>query len=232
MRSNSPIMYKGGITMQRIVNTIAGIGMVIIGIGVGSLLFTSPTGTNVTPAPLTAEPVHYESTYAYVPLTEQIQNAGAVFLGSVTSISPAQWNQDSGEFWQEEGLTTLPYHQVEVTVKRSLFDKLGLGNQVTITVIGGSSAGTSPTAKVAIAPEPDHTLKVGDEMVFFVGKSVLAWRGGTPDNQATRPVILFSAYPRYAYLKKQANGLYRSENPEEQAISLDDLIARLTKRRS
>lgn len=218
--------------MRRIVNMIIGIGMLIIGISVGSLIFVPPINTTaVTSATPTGGLVHYESTYAYVSLSDQIQNAGAVFLGSVTSISPAQWNQDSGEFWQEEGLTTLPYHQVLVTVKRSLFDKLGLGNQVTITVIGGSPAGTSPTAKVVVAPEPDHTLKVGDEMIFFVGKSVLAWRGGTPENQATRPVILFSAYPRFAYLKKEADGLYRSENPEEQEISMDDLIGRLARRR-
>lgn len=205
--------------------------MVVTGILVGSSVFSTgkPAVTNEV-AEAKTRPYHFEATYGAKSRAEQIAQADAVFVGRVTDVLPARWNQDTGEYWVEEGLTTLPYHEINVNVVRPLFDRIGLEQQIAITVLGGSPAGTIGSAKVPIAPEADHDLKVGDERVFFVSKTSIAWRGGTVGNQATRPVTVLAAYPKYSYLRVEADGLLRSENPEERAITLSELVSRLKNR--
>jgi hypothetical protein len=175
-------------------------------------------------------PYYFEATYFAASREEQILEADAVFIGRVARISSTKWNQDSGEYWEEEGLTTLPYHEVQVNVIRSLLDEATLGDRIDVTVLGASPAGPSSSSKVVIASEPEHSLQVGDVGIFFVVRTELAWRGGVVGNQATRPIIRFIGYPEYGYLRQLANGQYRSEDPSEQTTSLDQVIRKLRER--
>lgn len=173
----------------------------------------------------------FEASYMGLSRDQMIKEAGAIFVGEVVSLSPARWNQDSGEYWQEGALTTLPYHEVQVKVVQPLVDTVGLGAEAKITVLGGSPAGSIQTGELSIANQPEHTLQVGDQSVFFVVKREMAWRGGTAEKQATQPILRLVAMPKQSYLTRKNDGLYHVTEGTDAPLSLDTLRDLIKKQR-
>lgn len=182
---------------------------------------------------------------------EAIKKADLIVAARVTNISATQWNQDSGEYWREttiedasQGLETShsawPIHTIELSVIEPIVDVLGVGQTVTLIVLGKSPAPQDPTiegSSVQIAGQPPHTLKVGDEVIVFATQGEIAWRdpsrpirleeapdGATYFDVGTRSIISFLAGPADSYLVKRGDGLYHSVEGAtmgQEQISLD-----------
>lgn len=207
--------------MNRQVNISLVMGTLILGFVLGLIGFSAnPQGA--TPV---VTSVRSEASYLEVTSDDLIMQADASFVGHIVSISPAQWNQDSGEYWEEEGAATVAYHEIEVTVVQTLVDTIGLAPQITLTVVGNSPTGSRQSPGVAMASDVDHSLQVGDQAIFFVQQGHMAWRGGM------RPVISLIGYPRTSYLIRQRDALYHSERPGEAPISLEALITKIRTKR-
>ncbi len=73
------------------------------------------------------------------------------------------------------------------------------------------------------APTPDHTLQVGDDAIFFIRSTELAWRSTPPGHPATRPIVQFMGYPNQSYLRQQRDGQYQSNDAAEPPMSLDEV---------
>ena len=163
------------------------VGLLILGFLFGAILFVPSVGNTVSNAGSPPRSVGFEASYEDLVLDGRISRADSIFVGQVAAITPARFNQDNGEYWQQDAYTAMPYHTLEVTVVRSLADKLNLGNKITITVLGGSTAGSIQSGDVKVGLTSEHTLRVGDRAVFFVWRRNLAWRG-TDTPLTTRPV--------------------------------------------
>jgi hypothetical protein len=163
-----------------------------------------------------------EAVYVFLTQDEMIDRADAIFAGTIVEISPTRWNQDSGEYYPpKQGIDyPMPLHEIEVQVTRPIIDTIGLGETVTVTVVSASPVDARSSDDV------EHDLKVGDEVVMFVGQTELAWRGG-----GRKPVILFMSAPDISYLKLGSDGLYHGGGPEKRDYLLDDLIAEIESRR-
>lgn len=229
--------------MQR--NLVILTSVFIIGLTFGFMFFskgvqgdqltaTSQIRSSQGPALSQGRPQVFELEGSYEELSrdDTIQQAGAIFVGEVLSVSPVRWNQDNGEYWQEEEYTTLPYHEIQVKVIQPLINTIGLESEATITVLGPSPAGGNQRDSVTLEGEPHHRLKVGDQSIFFIVQRAIAWRGGTPQNQATRPILRLVGMPTMSYLLKRADGLYESPAGNEPPLSLDDLVRRITRVRA
>jgi hypothetical protein len=204
-------------------------GALILGVVVGSLAFFPGSRQAMDRSNTVGAVAGFQGSYEELTRDEMIAQADAIFIGDVVSISPAQWNQDSGEYWQNDYFTAIPFHQLEVAVVRPFVDRIGLGPEMTITVLGGSPSGSIQSGEFAIANEPEHTLQVRHRALFFVVRRELAWRSSVDNQQATRPIIHLMGAPSLSYLTAKSNGLYHSEDPAEQPLSLSDLTARILK---
>src|SRR5690606_34745516 len=120
----------------------------------------------------------FETSYDEVPLDQMLAEAEAIFIGDVISITPAKWNQDSGQYWYEEGKLALPFHEIEIATTQVLFDSIGIGKDVVITVLGASPVGSMDRA-IEITGDVAHSLQAGDEAIFFVVERELAWQNET-----------------------------------------------------
>ena len=65
-----------------------------------------------------------EASYGGVTDEEMYKNSAAIFIGTVTNVSPMQWNQDSGEYW-EDGL---PVHYLKFQVDQTIVDSVEIGD--------------------------------------------------------------------------------------------------------
>jgi hypothetical protein len=137
----------------------------------------------------------------------------------VTAISETRYNQDSGEYWEdrsEDGEMTddaLAYHTVELSSTTPLFDEIGVGESITLAVLG-----ESPWDPCAVSNSPFQT---GQEVLVFVRQKQLAWRG-----EQTRAFLMPVGDPRAATLAKGSDGLYYSLPMQQTGagLSLDDVI--------
>lgn len=230
IRNSEDYEIKESIVMRRIVSAAMLIAVIALGIGIGTITFAPSSNARLSTS-VEVPAYQFSGTYEYETQDELLTMADAIFIGQVTNISPARWNQDSGAYWAEDGLTTLPYHEVQVAVGRTLVDTIGLSKQVTLTVLGGSPAGTIESAGVTIEPQAEHTLRIGYQGIFFVDQYAIAWRGGTVGNQATRPIIGLMGVPQFSYLTPQGDGLYYSGDPDTGPMSLAQLMTRITQQR-
>lgn len=204
----------------------------LIGIAfVGVLIFASSTDTMSADASSKITGVEYSATHTYYSHDDMMKKADAIIVGEVTSISPARWNQESGEFWQDDWQTPLPYYEVKINVTESLADKLKVGPEVAITIIGSSSTGTDSASKVQVGGE-QLPLQIGEQAVFFVRSGQIAWRteGST---SGVRDVVMLLNVPDYSYLLKQADGRYRLQDPaeKEKLVSIEELREKVKKLR-
>ena len=101
--------------------------------------------TDVSPATPQEMRVATEFSYALEPRDEMIKMANAIFADRVTNISPTQWNQDSGVYWElttvegpglETTHTALPVFTIEMTVDKVWVDEVGLGETAVFTQVG------------------------------------------------------------------------------------------------
>jgi hypothetical protein len=200
----------------------------LLGVGLGCALFWS-SGKGEDASGAGRQVYTFEASYDFLSRDEMIAQADAIILGRVVDISPARWNQDSGEIWQQSGFTVVPYHEVEIEVLNVLADPgaLSLGDSLAITVLGGSPAGSIQSGGSEISRHAEHDLQVGDQAAFFVVSRELAWRGGTTTRQAVRPIVRFMGEPRRSYLTLENDGLYHSSDPGEKPTSLESLAGHI-----
>ena len=208
-------------------------GALLLGIIAGSLAFFPGARNAIHTAPPADAPVGFHGIYTAITHDDMIAQADAIFVGDIVAISPTQWNQDSGEYWQSDDFTALPLHQVQIAVVQALVDTIGLGQETTITVIGSSPTGGSPRAgEPILANQPEHTLQVQQRALFFVAQRELPWRRSVDDHVVKRPIIRLMGAPALNYLTAESDGLYHSARPDEQPMSLADVIARIQTIRS
>jgi hypothetical protein len=182
-----------------------------------ALLFLKPAPRQ-EPEAATPSDVRVEQLSSYIRISreEMIDESDAIFLGKVVGISPTRWNQDSGEEWYDSvSGSGLQLHTIEFEVLEPIVDTIGLGQPVTITVLGSSP----------LEGSADHDLKVDDQAVIFARAGEIAWRGGT-----MRPVWLLTGAPSDSHLILGDNGLYAGRW-NEGPVSLEQLISRIAQRR-
>jgi hypothetical protein len=144
--------------------------------------------------------VSFETQSVYFTQEDLVAGAELIFAGTVLTISPTRWNQDSGEYWTEtteEGLTAegerlttthsaWPVYEVELSVTRSIVDEIGVGSEVVLTLLGKSPVDDAAgDAENAIRVDAEKTitidadtviLRIGQELVVFAIQTELAWR--------------------------------------------------------
>lgn len=185
--------------------------------------------------------VAFEASYEALSLDDRIRRADAIFVGTVKAISVTSWNQDSGEYWEENvvhqnGLETTypatPVYQLDLAITKSIVDRIGLDDSTTLTIIGVSpmeqqvTVQTIEYGQVSYFSPHSTTLQVGEEVVVFATwNENLAWRDGV------RSVLYPLGAPDESYLTLGADGLYHSANPAEEPLSLEALVARIAQQR-
>lgn len=178
---------------------------------------------------------NFKASYADVPIDEQIEQADIIFAGTVTNISKTLWNQDSGEYWEEEieGIThrALPYYTIELKVSRPIFNAQE-GETVVVTQVG-----ISPLEKQVQGTEYGIAgLQVGSKVVIFVRHAEMGWRDGK------KPILGLMSGPTRSYFLRGDDGLYRTaqarmmrklgRTPSLGGLSLDEVIAYIAQRRA
>lgn len=136
--------------------------------------------TNTDPA---GSAIQRTQSFSYVGMsTDQIiDEADAILIGKVTSISPSRWNQDSGEYWEDDLDMALQYYEVTLEVIDAVVDEIGFGGKATLTVLGPSPADVLPGTDIS---EIQHVqagsipFQEGEKVLIFAEKRKIAWRGG------------------------------------------------------
>lgn len=161
-----------------------------------------------------------EGTYPDYNLKERIALSDVIFEGEIISISSAQFNQDSGDYWEATDSSTLvyPYHFIEIKVSQVISDNIGIEDIVVITQVGNSPSGTKPGIGVEILGEPEHSLAVGDKQIFFVRQMEFPWRD-------TKPILAlhFVGWAEQSYLRYGNDGFYHAWNDSE-VLSFEELL--------
>jgi hypothetical protein len=222
------------ISMIRKLKLFIIVGSVLL---VGSFIVTytlqhinnSPTTTQQIQIPIgDGGFVTFETSYAQVPIEQQIDQADVILIGVIADISATQWNQDSNEYWEEVVKGTdpengdpieyidsaLPFYTIKLTVKSSIVSDEKPGENVEVTVVGVSPIGDS-----------EYPIRVGDETVVFAKRSQLEWREGK------RPILMFMGSPETSQFWLGEDGLYHTQNQKEEPITLEQLVSRIEKRR-
>jgi hypothetical protein len=158
-----------------------------------------------------------ESSYILLPTEQMIDESNAIVAGKVIKISPTQWNQDSGEFWEGDLANEqfpLQLHYIELEIIKPIVDGIGLDSLVKITVLRSSPLdGTS-----------EHNLKEGDQIVVFLADRELVWQGGM------RKVVRLTNAPAYSYYVLDKDGLYHGLLLE-MPLSFEQVVAQIAERR-
>jgi hypothetical protein len=98
------------------------------------LMVTSATAA----APTAGQMMEVILDFELLTRTQMIAEADAIFVGQVTDISPTSWNQDSGEYWEQEiegtTLTAMPIHQLELAVTQPIVNEIGLSETAVLTI--------------------------------------------------------------------------------------------------
>ncbi len=195
---------------------------------------TEPAAVDTT-AVTPIQEIRVEASYALFPREEMIKTADAIFAGRVLDISPTQFNQDSGEYWEattvegpglETTHTALPVFTIELTVEQVLVDDVGLGETAVLTQIGYKPIDVTdpvlnPGDTIQIEGMSDWRLQIGDEIIAFVTQSEIAWWDGQPIraepyedgisfDYGRRSILAFANAPGDTYLLRQPDGRYVS----------------------
>lgn len=134
-------------------------------------------------------------TYVDVTLSEMVQTAPLIVVGTVLDVSGTRWNQDDGTFWEKTIVdkygeqtvdSAVPYHRVELQVERTLVDRVGLeGDRLSLTVVGmghdlggAHSVGDGESEGVISLASDTVSAEQGDRVIAFVQPGQLAWRDG------------------------------------------------------
>jgi len=193
--------------------------------GVVVTLFEANPPTQISnPTQQVVEVVRQPIEFSYVSLSyeQMIDQSDLIIVGKVADISSTQWNQESGEPW-EDGLsissgpdnsTPLQIHYIDLEIERRILDMLDTPDRIKVTALG-----VSPWEGDAA-----HGLKVGDEGVFFAKSTEIAWRDGK------RSVIVLVGDPAQAYLRKLDGGYYRGTLAQT-ALTLDEVVKTISQRR-
>lgn len=166
--------------------------------------------------------VHFE--YEDLNTEESIKAATHVVHGIITDVSSTQWNQDSGEYWEDLSsdettrFTALPYFRVTLSEASDLVeDRSPLARDLTITVLGFSP----------LDIEDGSDLQVGSELIALVRHTNLVWRTGK------RPIVEFVGDPAQSHFYKEQDGRFYREsdrNHKEKGLELEavqDLARRI-----
>jgi hypothetical protein len=155
------------------------------------------------------------ASYGEISLEQMYQQADFIFIGKIINISPTQWNQDSGEAWNDEattGETGLQVHTFEIEPIQSIVGNLEQEGKVQITVLGSSPTDSS---------HADHDLKVGVQVMLFAQKREIAWRDGM------KTIIGLMGAPSYSYFTLGEDGLY-SGALLTQPMALQEILTQIS----
>ena len=94
-----------------------------------------------------------------------------------------KWNQDSGEYWEDEKaeMATLQYHEVTLEVEEFIVNEIGLENPVILRVLGPSPVDSEPDIVENAAQRAMRgylPFRKGERDLVFVKHVPMAWRGG------------------------------------------------------
>jgi len=199
---------------------VKGIGLLAITATILMLLFA--TGPFLTPslAPTANVESQVVQQFLYAMLTreEMIKRADAIFMGKVIDISSTLWNQNNGEYWEDENgndeFSPLQLHYVQMEVTRPIVGNIVAGERITITVLG-----RSPLDGIS-----DHALRLGKQAVVFLSQTEIIWRDGK------RAIWGFTNAPDISADIESKDGLYYS--PQNQALlTFDELLQEVSEKR-
>lgn len=163
--------------------------------------------------------IEVEFLYEKLSFSQRIRRSDAIFTGLITHVSETQWNQDSGEYWEDYSAdgttlyTALPVHFVELSLVESIDSKVQVGRNVRLTILGNSPVDS---------PKPEHKLQVGNEVIVFARQTEIVWRDGV------RSVLELMSVPRESYLLRREDGRYAFSNPAAMSpLTLEDLTERV-----
>ncbi|GAB4579156.1 MAG: hypothetical protein Fur0022_18940 [Anaerolineales bacterium] len=181
------------------------------------VLFSGCTPQNQGSGSTTTEQIQIiqSASYGEISLEQMYQEADFIFVGKIIQISSTQWNQDNGEYWNDEtttGETALQVHTIEVEPIQSIVDNLGQEGTVKITILGSSPMDGS---------HADHDLKVGMQVMFFTQEREIAWRGGM------KMIVGLMGAPSYSYFTLGEDGLYHGALLT-QPISLQEVMEQIS----
>lgn len=216
-------------------------GAVVAGVVVGLLL------ASCFPAPIRLQPnsplviglnhpatasnqavkgMSFDRLYASHTFGEMVDLADTIFVGKVTDISPVQWNQDNGEYWDEapgDSMSAFPIRYITVDlVKPIVPETLDASQKITSMT---DSVLLDEKNNVTNQEEMEQGLRVGDQVVIFVRQTKLAWRGGM------HPATMLMGIPDHSYFKLGEDGLYHGELLKE-PLDLETLIQKILDERA
>jgi hypothetical protein len=185
------------------------------------------------------EHVEVSSCYVEASFEDRIEQSNLIFTGTVMNMSPTRWNQDSGEYWEEEVddtiYTALSFYTVEISVDKLIVADHQIDDDRVILTILGANPSTSEEGVVTeyglVSSSLDGDVpdwQVGDEIVVFARQTELAWRDGK------RPIWQLIGLPTESYLVKGDDGLYYFQNSDAEranVLSLETLITQIAQRR-
>lgn len=191
----------------------------------------TPISQNASVESSAKQSARFESLYVPYTFESMTDEATAIFVGKITKISPAQWNQDSGEDWRkwETNIGAFPIRKLEVEVVTPITETEKLDSPLQIIVIA-EEIGLDEQGNIVNQEEKTHGLQTGDQAVFFVRRGRMAWRSGI------RYDLLFLGDPRRSYFKLQDDGLYHGWQIEgsvgqrldtQEALDLETLTKRI-----
>jgi hypothetical protein len=167
---------------------------------------------------------------------DMVRGSDIILDARIARISPTLWNQDGGAYWEETvvdsaGLETiqvgLPYYEVELDAGQTIIDAQGLAaatdQPLVLTIVGMSPMDKAHDgdAGVMVFGLGESALAEGQQGLFFVQQSSLAWRDG--ERQVLRP----TGAPAQSYLATKADGQLFNPAAEIAPSSQDEIVSRI-----
>lgn len=160
--------------------------------------------------------VSVHTTFAEVPVNEQIKKSDVIVSGTIVDISTTQWNQDSGEYWEEthKGVfrNATAYHTITILNERSLVNEKRLEKEIVLTIAAASPLDFE---------SHETAFSVGDKVVFIARRSQMEWRNGK------RPILMLLSSPEASIYKQDSDGLYSIEGSDGE-LSFDELSSKIS----
>lgn len=220
--------FRGSAKFSQLVTTIAFVFSIIVSACSVNGEPGGPPTAEETQAVVETVVVQMESV-GVTSLEDMVTYSQLIFVGQITDISPTTWNQDSGEFWNDEEtgeVFALHVHTVELGIVQSIVNELSASDSVQITTIGGSpidgvilEVGEN---QYQIGDDPG-AYQVGDQVLVFARQTDIAWRGGT------KSVLYF--VPEVDMFTIDEDGVYNG-NYLEEPVALQELIDQILAFRS
>ncbi len=206
--------------------TIGSLVLVVIG-----LLVAACSSPSLDSGPVTPE-IHREQLLSYrgMSIEQVIDEAEAILIGQVISLSPSRWNQDSGEYWEDETsqIASLQYYEVTLEVTEAVVDRIGLDDKPVITVLGPglAEADSGADARDIQRTQTDSiSFHAGEKVLLFLRRVPLAWRGGSVEK------IMLAGGPQGKYTLTDDNRALNASTPERDT-TLSALLEQITARRT